>query len=169
MSHHAHAHITYVAQISSNKLTKLKYSTRPYTSVVTYKLPTTSMKSALHKNEAWEKQKSKVKLASYTPWKALGGRGRTAPLNLGTRRGWVVSITPRPRFTPAERAPGTHCTGGWVGPRAGLDAEVRGKIPCLCRGSNPGRPVRSQTLYRLSYTGLYKILVGGKFGDFRID
>jgi hypothetical protein len=40
----------------------------------------------------------------------------------------VVSITPRPSFTPAERAPGTHCTGGWVGPRAGLDAEINGKI-----------------------------------------
>ena len=24
------------------------------------------------------------------------------------------------RFTPGER-PGTHCTGGWVGHRAGLD------------------------------------------------
>jgi hypothetical protein len=50
---------------------------------------------------------------------------------------------------PGERAPGTHCTGGWVGPRVGLDAEVRGKILCLCRGSNTGRPVRSQTLYWL--------------------
>jgi hypothetical protein len=50
-------------------------------------------------------------------------------------------------FTPAERTPGTHCTGGWVGPRAGLDAEARGKILCHCRGSNPGRAVRSQTLY----------------------
>jgi hypothetical protein len=29
--------------------------------------------------------------------------------------------------------------------RAGLDAEARGKILCLCRGSNPGHPVRSQT------------------------
>jgi hypothetical protein len=28
---------------------------------------------------------------------------------------------------PGERTPGTHCTGGWVGPRAGLDIEVRGK------------------------------------------
>jgi len=37
-----------------------------------------------------------------------------------TRRWWVVSVTPRPHFTPGER-PGTHCTGGWVGPRAGLD------------------------------------------------
>jgi hypothetical protein len=27
-----------------------------------------------------------------------------------------------------EKTPGTHWTGGWVGPRAGLDTEVRGKI-----------------------------------------
>jgi hypothetical protein len=58
---------------------------------------------------------------------------------------------PRPRFTPGERTPGTHWTGGWVSPRAGLDAKARRKILCLCRGSNPGRPVRSQTLYWLSY------------------
>jgi hypothetical protein len=30
-----------------------------------------------------------------------------------------------------------------VGLRADLDAEARRKILCLCRGSNPGRPVRS--------------------------
>jgi hypothetical protein len=40
-----------------------------------------------------------------------------------------------------ERTPGTHCTGGWVGPRAGLDTEVRGKILCPCRRSNLDRPV----------------------------
>jgi hypothetical protein len=50
-------------------------------------------------------------------------------------------------LNPGERTPGTHCTGGWVGPRAGLDAEARRKILCLCRGSNPGRSVRSQTLF----------------------
>jgi hypothetical protein len=49
-------------------------------------------------------------------------------LNLGTRRGWVVSIMPRSCFTPQERDPSTHCIGGWVGPRAGLDTEVWGKI-----------------------------------------
>jgi len=32
-----------------------------------------------------------------------------------TRRWWVVSSTPRPHL------PGTHCTGGWVGPRAAMD------------------------------------------------
>jgi hypothetical protein len=59
---------------------------------------------------------------------------------------------------PGERTPGTHFTGGWVGHRAGLDTEVRGKILCPCRGSNPrssGRPVGSQTLYWLSYPGSY--------------
>jgi hypothetical protein len=34
----------------------------------------------------------------------------------------MVSVTPRTRFTPGERTPGTHWIGGWVGPRAGLDA-----------------------------------------------
>jgi hypothetical protein len=40
-------------------------------------------------------------------------------LDLGTRRGWVLSTTPRLLY-PLER-PGTHCTGGWVGTRATLD------------------------------------------------
>jgi len=32
---------------------------------------------------------------------------------------WVINTTPLP-FYPREN-PGTHCTGGWVDPRAGLD------------------------------------------------
>jgi hypothetical protein len=35
----------------------------------------------------------------------------------GIRR---VSVTPRPLFSPPGK-PGIHCTGGWVGTRAGLD------------------------------------------------
>jgi hypothetical protein len=42
---------------------------------------------------------------------------------------------------PWGNDPCTHWTGGWVGPRAGLDTEDRGKILCLCRGSNTDRPV----------------------------
>jgi hypothetical protein len=45
------------------------------------------------------------------------------------------------RALPRGRTPCTHCTGGWVGPRAGLDTEVRGKILCPCLGSNLDRPV----------------------------
>jgi hypothetical protein len=41
---------------------------------------------------------------------------------------WVDSITPWPHFTPKE--PGTHWTGGWLGPRAGLNPL------CLRQGSN---------------------------------
>jgi len=35
-----------------------------------------------------------------------------------------------------ERAPGTHWIGGWVGPRAFLDAVVKRKIPSPRRESN---------------------------------
>jgi hypothetical protein len=82
---------------------------------------------------------------------AHGGRGGIAPTHTGW--GWVVSVTPRPPFTPRERTPGTHWIGGWVGPKAGLDAGARGKILWPCRGSNPDRPARSHTLYCLSYRG----------------
>ena len=37
--------------------------------------------------------------------------------------GWVANATPRPLY-PRKR-PGTHCIGGWVGPRASLN--TRGK------------------------------------------
>jgi hypothetical protein len=55
----------------------------------------------------------------------------------------------RLRFIAGERTPGTHWTGGWVGPRAGLDTEARGKILSPLPGVEPrllGRPARSQTL-----------------------
>jgi hypothetical protein len=45
------------------------------------------------------------------------------------------------RFTPRERAPGTHWIGGWVGPRAVLDVVVKGKIPSPRRESNPRTPI----------------------------
>jgi hypothetical protein len=48
---------------------------------------------------------------------------------------------------PRGKDPGTHWIGGWMGPRAGLDAGARRKILCPCRGSNPDRPARSQSLY----------------------
>jgi len=33
------------------------------------------------------------------------------------------------RFTPGVGTSGTHCREGWVGPRAGLDAVAKRKIP----------------------------------------
>jgi hypothetical protein len=62
------------------------------------------------------------------------------------------------RFTARERAPGTHWIGGWVGPRAGLNAVVKRKIPSPQQKSNPRTPIvqaRSPVLYRLSYHALF--------------
>jgi hypothetical protein len=62
---------------------------------------------------------------------------------------WSASRPDR-AFTPGERTPGTYCTGGWVGHRAGLDTEARRKNPLPPQGiepRSPGRPARSQTLY----------------------
>jgi hypothetical protein len=42
--------------------------------------------------------------------------------------------------------PGTHCIGGWVSPRAGLDG-------CWKWIRSPDRSVRNESLYRLSYRG----------------
>ena len=75
------------------------------------------------------------------------GRGIALLFNdCGTRGGWMVSSTPRPHFTPgkdpvpilqeARWAPGPVWTGGKTRPH---------------RDSIPGRPARSQSLYRLSY------------------
>jgi len=63
-----------------------------------------------------------VKCSRYRPGVAQS-LGRVIALlfyDRGIKRGWVVSITLRPHFSPLER-PGTHFTEGWVGPRAGLD------------------------------------------------
>ena len=48
---------------------------------------------------------------------------------------------------PREKT-GTHCTGGWVGPRAGLDSA--GNL-ALTGFRFPDRLARSQSLYRLGY------------------
>jgi hypothetical protein len=47
---------------------------------------------------------------------------------------------------PRERTPDTHWMGGWVGPRAGLNTQARGKILSLLPARSPGRSVFSQTL-----------------------
>jgi hypothetical protein len=39
---------------------------------------------------------------------------------------WTASRSGR--FTPREIAPGTHWIGDWVGPSAGLDTAVNGRI-----------------------------------------
>jgi hypothetical protein len=63
------------------------------------------------------------------PWRRQGGAEvqLLLILDLGTRWGdWSAS---RPGHAlPRERTSGNHCTGGWVGLRARLDTEGRGKV-----------------------------------------
>jgi hypothetical protein len=69
---------------------------------------------------------------------ALRGRGGIAPTHSRPRHYMGVSgqhHAPAALY-PRGKDAGTHCTGGWVGPRTGLDTEARGKILCPCRGSN---------------------------------
>ena len=42
-------------------------------------------------------------------------------LNLGIKRSWMISFTSRPLYRLRKKTSGTHRTGSWVGPRAGLD------------------------------------------------
>jgi hypothetical protein len=56
--------------------------------------------------------------------------------DLGTRWRQVVSFTPWLLY-PQGKSPDTHWKGGWVGPRASLDAVVKRKIPSLWWDLNP--------------------------------
>jgi hypothetical protein len=67
------------------------------------------------------------------------------------------------RFTPRERAPGTHLIGGWAGPRAVLDAMVKRKIPCPSRKSNPRTPIVQPVAQRYTDWAITALLdTGGK-------
>ena len=92
--------------------------------------------------------KVKVKFSCYRPGVTQRvGRGIALLFHdRSTRRGWVVSSTPRPHFTPAKDpvpilqeagwAPGPVWTGGKSRPHRDLI---------------PDHPARSQSLYRLCY------------------
>jgi hypothetical protein len=82
------------------------------------------------------------------------GEKRSSSYSFSTSALDGVSVMSLPRFSPGKMTLGSHCTGGWMGSRAGLDTKVRGKIlPPLQEIEPPslGRPARSQTLYWLSY------------------
>jgi hypothetical protein len=59
-----------------------------------------------------------------------------------------MEVSDRCRFTPGKE------DRKLVGARAGLDAGETRRILCPYRESNPGRPARSPSLYRLSSPGL---------------
>jgi hypothetical protein len=59
-----------------------------------------------------------------------------------------------------KRAPGTHWIGGWVGPRAILDAVVKRKIPSPpgIEPQNPDCPVRSLVAIPTELSRLSKVV-----------
>ena len=74
----------------------------------------------------------------------------SSTLSLTSALDAVIVQRHAPAALTAGKRPGTHCIGCWVGPRAGL--EGCGKSRRHSTGiRSPDRPVRSESLYRLSY------------------
>jgi hypothetical protein len=92
---------------------------------------------------------------STTPLKVYGGvevQSHIFLISALAAGEWSASLPCR--FTPGERAHGTHWIGGWVDTRAGPDDLQTRKFLTL-----PGlelrplsRPARSESLYRLHFT-----------------
>jgi hypothetical protein len=70
-----------------------------------------------------------------------GSEGKLHALLTSALDGGEWSASRTGRFTPRERAPGTHWIGGRVGPRAVLDAVVNRKIPSPHPETNPRTPI----------------------------
>jgi len=68
--------------------------------------------------------------------------------------GRMVNATPRPLYRRAR--PVTHCIGGWVGPRAGLNTCGKSRP---YQNSDPGPYSHSESLYRLSYPAHVHLLI----------
>jgi hypothetical protein len=61
-----------------------------------------------------------------------------------------------PAALPPGKRPGTHCVGGGVCLRAGVDGWGKFPHPGI---RSPDRPPRSEWLYRLRYLGLHANLL----------
>jgi hypothetical protein len=125
---HTHFNLYYLCLYSNRSGLKWKKSQGTYTLPVThsclpnrstyFNITITSHKLVLHVYIALLTgiKKKKVKQSRYTPWRRLGGEGYssysflTSALDGGE---WSAS-RPGRTFTPGERNPRTHWTGGWV-------------------------------------------------------
>jgi hypothetical protein len=57
----------------------------------------------------------------------MGSGGRAPPFLTSALDGGKWSASRPCSFTPEETVPGTHCIGGWMGPRSDLDAVEKRK------------------------------------------
>jgi hypothetical protein len=69
-------------------------------------------------------------------------------------------------FIPEEGTRGTHWVGGWVGPRTGLDAVAKRKIPSPFRESNPNHPAHSQVALPTELSRYCRMLILKYFNFF---
>ena len=104
--------------------------------------------------------KVKVKWCRYRPSVAQRvGRGITLLFHdRGTRREWVVSIKPRPHFTPRKDPVPILQEAGWAPGPVWTDGKSRPH-----RDSIPDRPARSRSLYQLSYSDHMEKKRGGVY------
>jgi len=96
----------------------------------------------------------KVKRSRYRPGVAQRvGRGIALLFHgRGTRRGWVVSSTLRPHFTPGKDMVPILQEAGWAPGPVWMGEKSRPHRDLI-----PDRPARSQSLYRLSYPAHYVV------------
>jgi hypothetical protein len=76
-------------------------------------------------------------------------------LNLDTKWRGVARFTLPPIYSK-ERAPSTHWIGGWVGPRAGLEASEKKKSCTAVNRFRAVEPVAISTVISLS---IFKFLI----------
>jgi len=93
-------------------------------------------------------------------------------LNLDIRCRWVDSFKPRLLYHRI-RAPVTPWTGGWVGPKAGLNAMVKKKEShhCPCQELNPGSLARSLVCILTQLSWLHPIwnIIKNRSSSFRTE
>jgi len=75
----------------------------------------------------------------------------------GTRRGWVVSSTPRLHFTPGKEPVPILLEAGWASGPVWMGRKSRPHRDLI-----PERPARSQSLYRLGYLAHIQFGKSGK-------
>ena len=76
-------------------------------------------------------------------------------LDHGTKRGWGVSVTPRPLFTPGKDLVPIVQEAGWAPRPVWTGAENLAST----RIRSPDCPARSQSLYRLRYPAQRTLLI----------
>jgi len=105
---------------------------------------------------------SKVKCSRYRPGVTQRVGSGVALLfhDRGTRRGWVVSNTLRPHFTPEKEPVPIVQEAGWATGPVWTGGNSRPH-----RYSIPDRPARSQSLYRLSYRTRHVTIVTSVYVD----